>query len=178
MVIIRAWRGEREAEGARRTITAIFWATAATTAFPSDDARAAYQHRWLDRYLDRWPDWAWIAERTGESLPAIVGYLIACPNSAANGETIPAFAALAPQYPAHLHINIAPDQQSQGVGARLITAHLAQCLDEGLAGSHLITAADARNVRFYTRAGFSEVARAETPGRTLVMLGRTLVRQV
>ena len=39
---------------------------------------------------------------------------------------------------------------------------------------HIVTSADARNVRFYTRAGFSERARTTVNGNELVFLGRSL----
>jgi hypothetical protein len=44
----------------------------------------------------------------------------------------------------------------------------------GAPGMHIITSADSRNVGFYTRNGFAEVARASIDGRELVFLGRKL----
>lgn len=58
-------------------------------------------------------------------------------------------------HPAHLHIDLLPRAQRQGVGQRLMATLLQALTDEGVPGVHLSVAA--RNVaasRFYERVGF------------------------
>ena len=64
--------------------------------------------------------------------------------------------------------------RGHGVGARLVehfAAHAAAC---GSAGLHVVTGAGMRNVGFYERLGFREVARAPRNGGMVVMLARGL----
>jgi GNAT superfamily N-acetyltransferase len=71
-------------------------------------------------------------------------------------------------------VNLAPQFRSRGIGTRLIGAFAVDALRAGATGMHVVTSADSRNVRFYTRNGFAEVARAAVDGRELVFLGRRL----
>ena len=56
----------------------------------------------------------------------------------------------------------------------LIEAFAADAHRAGAKGMHVVTSADARNVRFYEREGFRERARTSVNGRELVFLGRSL----
>ena len=77
-------------------------------------------------------------------------------------------------YPAHLHVNLAPQFRNRGIGAMLIEAFAADAHRAGAKGMHVVTSADARNVRFYERVGFRERARTSVNGSELVFLGRSL----
>jgi GNAT superfamily N-acetyltransferase len=75
------------------------------------------------------------------------------------------------RYPAHLHIDLLPRLQGQGMGRRLLTALLDGLAAAGAPGVHLgVSTANPRAIGFYQRMGFTQV-RAYT--QSLVM-ARTL----
>ena len=67
-----------------------------------------------------------------------------------------------------------PQFRNRGIGAVLIEAFAADAQRAGAKGMHVVTSADARNVRFYERVGFRERARTSVNGSELVFLGRSL----
>jgi ribosomal protein S18 acetylase RimI-like enzyme len=63
------------------------------------------------------------------------------------------------EYPAHLHIDLLPEAQGQGLGRRLIETLAAALAERGIPGLHLVVGADNTNAQaFYRRVGFSELA--------------------
>jgi ribosomal protein S18 acetylase RimI-like enzyme len=67
--------------------------------------------------------------------------------------------ALAGPYPAHLHINLLPRLQGQGLGARLMDAWLQGMRVRGARGAHLgVSAANVRALGFYRAYGLAEIA--------------------
>jgi len=63
-------------------------------------------------------------------------------------------------FPAHLHMNLLPRLQGQGLGRHLLDCWLAMLRERGVAGVHLATGPrNPRAMRFYTRHGFHELAR-------------------
>jgi hypothetical protein len=56
----------------------------------------------------------------------------------------------------------------------LIEAFAADAAQAGAKGMHVVTSADARNVRFYERVGFKLRATTTVNGSELVFLGRAL----
>jgi GNAT superfamily N-acetyltransferase len=112
---------------------------------------------------------------------AVAGYLVGALEDPAKQERFAdigyfrgAFRALCRRYPAHLHINLAPTFRSRGIGARLIAAFADAAADAGAPGMHVVTARDARNVRFYARCGLAELGVAPWNDRQLVFLARRL----
>lgn len=68
---------------------------------------------------------------------------------------IPTPAPLVAAYPAHLHINLLPRLQGQGMGERLVTTWLDLIRKRGAKGVHLgCNAGNHRALRFYDRYGF------------------------
>ena len=66
-------------------------------------------------------------------------------------------------YPAHLHIDLLPDQQGKGAGRRLIDAMCEALRGSGVPGVHLVASAANRGaLAFYPRVGFNEIARDAT----------------
>jgi len=64
-------------------------------------------------------------------------------------------------YPAHLHIDLLPRCQGQGLGVKLVDTWLAHVATLGAAAAHLgVGARNARAVRFYRAYGFREIERA------------------
>lgn len=67
-------------------------------------------------------------------------------------------------YPSHLHINLLPRLQGQGVGAKLIDRWLARMREAGSRGVHLgVSPANERALRFYAIYGFTELPRSGKP---------------
>lgn len=72
---------------------------------------------------------------------------------------------VAAAYPAHLHINLLPHLQGQGMGQRLIDTHLAALKAAGSPAVHLgVSQANTRAQRFYDIYGFSRFSEQPTPG--------------
>jgi GNAT superfamily N-acetyltransferase len=111
----------------------------------------------------------------------VIGYLAGCLEDLRNNPLFAdlayytAFAPLCDTYPAHLHINVAAEARSKGVGAALIEAFAAQCADAKLPGLHLVTDEKSRNVRFYEQNGFAVLATTPSHGVPVVFMGRLLI---
>jgi GNAT superfamily N-acetyltransferase len=153
----------------------IFFEASLTKTFPDAGARAAFRERWLGRYLARWPELAHIAlDEAGR----IVGYIVGAHGDPASDPTFadigywPQIAALTARYPAHLHINLAAEARSRGIGSGLIAAFCADVRAAGVPGVHLVTGRNSRNRSFYARNGFAEVAALAWGGTPIVMLAR------
>jgi ribosomal protein S18 acetylase RimI-like enzyme len=62
------------------------------------------------------------------------------------------------EYPAHLHIDLLPETQGQGVGRRLIETLEAALREAGVTGLHLVASADNTGaIAFYPRVGFEPI---------------------
>jgi GNAT superfamily N-acetyltransferase len=160
-VIVRRWAEVAHPERLAEQIDAIFFEASGTKSFADDAARAAFRERWLARYLVQYPQWAYLAMTPDGT---VAGYLVGTLDEGSGFED---FAASAAQYPAHLHVNL-------GIGAALIEAFAADAAQAGAKGVHVVTSADARNVRFYERVGFFPRARTIINDRELIFLGRRL----
>jgi ribosomal protein S18 acetylase RimI-like enzyme len=67
-------------------------------------------------------------------------------------------------YPAHLHINLLPRLQGQGLGTKLIDRWLDAVRARGARGAHLgVGEANARAVGFYSAYGLKEILRTGPP---------------
>lgn len=62
----------------------------------------------------------------------------------------------AARYPAHLHIDLLPELQGQGIGRRLIARYVKALRERGVPGVHLVATADNTGaLAFYPRVGFT-----------------------
>ena len=156
-------------------IDRIFFSSSSVTSFSGPSERAAFRERWLGRYLVCDADNTLVAVTPDAG---IVGYVIGGFDDVArlarfaDMASARAFAAASVQFPAHLHINIDQDWRSQVIGERLIEAFASRARQAGVAGMHVVTGGASRNVRFYNRCGFAEIARLPGPGGDKVLLGR------
>ncbi len=72
-------------------------------------------------------------------------------------------------YPAHLHIDLVPRMQGQGLGRRLIELFCDEMQRRGAAGVHLgVNPLNDRALAFYSHVGFDELAKDSVT----VLLGR------
>ena len=162
--------------GARAAISAIFFETA-RTGFESSEARAQFQQRWLGRYLDNFPDEAFVA---CDAQGRVVGYLVGCLEHPvghplfADISYFDAFAKLMETYPAHLHINITGAHRGQGLGGKLVEAFARHAAQAGVPGIHAVTGDGSRNNSFYSGCGFTPGARATWNGNAIVCFVRSL----
>lgn len=79
--------------------------------------------------------------------------------------------AVSDRYPAHLHVDLLPHVQGQGLGRRLLEAFMAGAHAAGAGGVHLgVSTGNERAVGFYGRLGFHLVERSEGA----LLLGRPL----
>jgi GNAT superfamily N-acetyltransferase len=177
-IAIRALPDGRMPPEVAAQVDAIFFEASGRRGFASPEERAAFRERWLGRYLRGGSDVVLVAEdRAG----TVAGYLVGAVDDPAEQDRFvdigyfrTEFRALCRRYPAHLHINLAPAFRSRGVGARLIAAFAARAAAAGAPGMHVVTAKDARNVRFYARCGLAELGTALWNGRHVVLLGKPL----
>ena len=149
-------------------LDAIFFEASNTKSFPNDETRAAFRERWFGRYLEHYPQWAYVAQTADGT---VAGYLVGALDEPTATED---FASAAQAFPAHLHVNLAPQFRSRGIGADLIEAFVRDAQSAGAKGVHVVTSSDARNVRFYERVGFKPRATTTVNGNGLVFLGRAL----
>lgn len=158
-------------------IDAIFFEASATRSFPSETARALFRERWLGRYLADDPDDALVAT---DADGHVIGYLVGARDDPARSPRyadIPYFAELADltsSYPAHLHINLAPQARGHGIGARLVDAFVDRLVADGTPGFHVVTGSKSRNRSFYARMGLLPLRELVSGGTPIVMLGRRL----
>lgn len=167
-VAIRRWADVDDSERLSGQLDSIFFEASGTKTFADDAARAAFRERWLARYLVQYPQWAYLAMTPDAT---VAGYLVGALDE---GSGFDDFAAAVARFPAHLHVNLSPSFRNRGIGAALIEAFAADAVQAGAKGIHVVTSADARNVRFYERAGFHPRARTMVNGRELLFLGRRL----
>lgn len=157
-----------------RGVDVIFWATSAR---PISDVREreAFRDLWLGDYLADDSPYAWVALTPDGD---VVGYLAGSVAPIMGNERFAglgyfgAFGEALRDYPAHLHINLDEAWRNRGIGRRLIDAFAAQVRAAGHPGFHVVTGATSRNVSFYTRAGFAEIARTRWKSGEVVFLGR------
>ena len=158
-------------------VEAIFWQTSART-FPPGPERDAFRERWLGRYLQGGSDVVLLALAGTPRSPAISSARWRIPPSSPalpiSATSAPTSPSLTPHFPAHLHINLATEFRSQGIGAALIEAFAGHARRAGAPGMHAVTGKGMRNVAFYTRCGFTERATALWNGHPIVFLGRQL----
>lgn len=73
-------------------------------------------------------------------------------------------------YPAHLHIDLLPSAQRQGLGRALIERFLSTLASEGVPAVHVgMVTANTEARKFYDRLGFTEIPVADVEGVTFLV---------
>lgn len=155
----------------------VFFTSSNTQVFESEDARSKFKERWLGRYLQHDPQFAYVAFSAAND---VVGYLIGSISDPAitprfsdlNYRAV--FGTLSKNYPAHLHVNLAPDYRGRELGRKLVEQFVADIRTFGVPGVHVVTSSNARNVGFYNRNGFNKVAASGVGEHEIVFLARAL----
>lgn len=176
------WLDEAEPEALVGGIDRIFFDASATRSFADAAQRDAFRERWLGRYLERFAQWFYVVvdADSDDQGAHVLGYLAGCLDDPARSALFADIAYfhdlgdLTARFPAHLHINLAEQARSQGIGAALIERFCADARQAGACGVHVVTSAQSRNVTFYNRCGFNEVRRFRSGTIENVMLARSL----
>lgn len=174
---IRRWSEITSRGALLPAIDAIFFESSGTKTFADEETRRTFRERWLGRYLTHDPQWAYVAMTADGT---VAGYLVGSLDDPARSARFfdiayfKDFAALTGEYPAHLHVNLAPQFRGAGIGAALVDAFGADAARAGASGMHVVTGTGMRNIGFYERNGFRELGRAMSNGHEVVFLGRKL----
>ncbi|PIP95615.1 MAG: hypothetical protein COW00_00555 [Bdellovibrio sp. CG12_big_fil_rev_8_21_14_0_65_39_13] len=153
----------------------IFFMSSSVQSFKDEESREHFYQRWLGQYLDRFPDWIWLALLNNK----IVGYIVASPDSLSilNDFKIPGMELFEEHYsrfPVGLHINVDSQARGMGVGEKLISKLSEECQIRKLPGLHAITSAGDRNNHFYRKNNFLFEYEAPFKGHRLLFMGKSL----
>ena len=160
----------------REVLEQIFFVSSARQIFADQKERDDFLERWLGRYLRCDARWTYLAF----GWDALIGYLAGAVEDPAQTERFKdvgynrEIADLTEKYPAHLHINVAPEARGMGVGAKLIEAFVSDLSRAGVSGVHLVTGEGSRNIGFYEQNGFRALRTVAWAGKRVVMLGRAI----
>lgn len=166
-IVLQVWGSAVLHRCAQADVDDIFFESSATKSFEYRAAQDVFHERWLGRYQKHFPGNFYVAVSGSDAIRdgadcngRVVGYLAGCladPIACGLFDDIAyfkRFAAHLQTYPAHLHINVAHDYRSRGLGARLIARFFEDVRAAGLDGAHVVTGARSRNISFYERCGF------------------------
>jgi GNAT superfamily N-acetyltransferase len=155
----------------------IFFEASAKQDFSSSEEKESFRERWLGRYIANHGESFFVAlDESGR----VIGYLAGClknPTELAHFSDIEFFRTIddiCRDYPAHLHINVAPQWRNQGLGAALIERFADWARLHSVEGIHLVTSSTSRNIPFYRRAGFRELRMLHWKSGISVCMGRKL----
>ncbi len=174
---LRFRRLPEEAKERWKEIAEIFFLSASRSHFRSSEEKAEFLRRWTGFYRDEATEHFHLAIAPDGRL---AGYLTGCLDSAAAERLyrdLPHYRVFEDRFeafPAHFHINLHPSFRSRGLGSRLARVFIADCAERRLAGVHVVTAADARNAKFYRRLGLTEADTRPWQDRELLFLGHRL----
>jgi GNAT superfamily N-acetyltransferase len=163
-----------------RRLDAVFFEASSTKIFADDAARSAFRERWLGRYLDHDARFAHVALADDGAVAGYVVGSIEDPARAARFHDLgyfQTFRDLTERYPAHLHINLAPEFRGRGVGGELIARFIEYARRAGAPGIHVTTSRGARNVTFYERLGFEERGATGEGDREILFLAQDISRR-
>ena len=155
----------------------VFFDASDVKTFASDAARTQFRERWLGRYLEHDPEFAYVAVGPKGD---IAGYLVGAlddPALEARFSDIAYFADfkhLTQKFPAHLHVNLAASARNRGAGRALLQHFVDDARRAGAPGVHVVTSEGARNAGFYLRNGFVQAGISGEPPAARVFLAQRL----
>ena len=160
-------------------IEKIFFQTSSVQTFTTPQLREDFINRWLSPYLkldSQSSVWVAVDSEQDEILGYLTGHFDTSFYRVAHDHaSLSLFADLHLDFPAHLHINMAPGHQGKGVGGALIRAYIEEVRGAGCCGVHLVTSPKARNTSFYRKTGFNvEHLRSTSQNVELLFMGQKL----
>lgn len=169
----------QELEKIAQDIGEICLLSAVDKEFKDQREKEAFVYRWVVQYLEKFPKTSFFYKEGQLTL----GYIVGCPDThhfidKLDQKGLSWWPEVYPEgydlFPVHLHINCHPEARGKGVGGKLLGHFEQECLLMGLKGIHLVSAKGMRNVQFYQRAGYREMANYHLKNTTLVFLGKNL----
>lgn len=158
-------------------LDAVFFDASSVKTFASDSARAQFRERWLGRYLEHDPEFAFVAVSASGDIAGYLAGALDDPARCSRFSDIAYFADfkhLTQTFPAHLHVNLAASARNRGVGSALLQHFVDDARRAGAPGVHVVTSEGARNASFYERNGFVQAGISGAAPAARVFLARSL----
>jgi ribosomal protein S18 acetylase RimI-like enzyme len=153
----------------------IFFESSSKKSFLTDEERRLFRHRYFGTYVDADPRWFLLAL---DGAGRVLGYLAGTPETREDhyrlNPYLEGFRPAIAQYPAHLHINFAPEARGLGLGSSLLREFERRLEGDSVQGVHLVTGSSERNVGFYERNGYQAASRLTIGNSELLLLGKWL----
>ena len=153
----------------------IFYTCSSIKNFRDDCHKESFFTKWCGDYLQNNTDKVYGASNNAQVAVYISGHL----NSyeALDRFIIPGpevFKDCFEKFPAHFHINCAPNHQGKGVGRKLVEHYVQQLDETNVSGVHLITSTDANNLGFYRALGFDNEVLRPYKSHELLLMGKEI----
>lgn len=158
-------------------IDKIFFESSAKQDFSSSQEKESFRERSLGRYIANHRGSFFVALDESDR---VIGYLAGClknPTELVHFNDIEYFQTIGDicrEYPAHLHINVAPQWRNHGLGAALVERFALWASLHSVEGIHLVTSSTSRSIPFYRRSGFRELRTFPWNSGISVCMGRKL----
>jgi GNAT superfamily N-acetyltransferase len=158
-------------------IDKFFFGSSAIKDFYSSKEKESFRERSLGRYIENHRGSFFVAlDGSGR----VIGYLAGClenPTELVHFSDIEYFQTIGDicrDYPAHLHINVAPQWRNRGLGAALVERFAFWAGLHSVDGIHVVTSSTSRSIPFYRRSGFRELRSFPWNSGISVCMGRKL----
>ncbi|NBO39549.1 GNAT family N-acetyltransferase [bacterium] len=158
-------------------VEAIFFESSVKKTFASAEERDAFRFKYLDWYAKKHSECFFLAVDPDLK---VLGYICGSPQTLSAPELavlhpwFSLFASEFAEFPAHLHINCSESARGKGIGSTLLNVFENYLRSMSVAGVHLVTAPDARNVGFYEKNGYEFTKTAEWKTSQLFLMGKKL----
>ncbi|NBX18488.1 MAG: GNAT family N-acetyltransferase [Proteobacteria bacterium] len=161
----------------RKSVDEIFFESSPKKSFASASEREAFKFKYLDWYSQNLPQYFLVA--LGEK-SEVLGYVCGVADTRRHEDLaglhpwFEIFEDCYPQFPAHLHINCAESARGRSIGSTLLAVFESCLRSDGVAGVHLVTSPDARNVGFYDKNGYKFTKTMNWKDSKLLLMGKSL----
>lgn len=157
-----------------REIRDIFFESSTRKDFKDEADREAFFRKYVGIYLERFPEFVWVARED-----KILGYMIAAPLTKDPDlyqvqPHLGTFESHFESYPAHLHVNFHAEARGKGLGSKLFSELEKQLQRMGIRGIHIMTGPDSRNKTYYHRLGFDFEITLSFQGTAILLMGKSL----
>jgi GNAT superfamily N-acetyltransferase len=159
----------------RLEVENIFYSSSTKSSFRSDDERTKFKYKYLDYYIENYPDIFIVAVRD----ESVVGYICGSPDSSKDiflGESLSHYNLFRDEYlkyPAHLHINLCQSSRGLGLGSILIK-EFENLVSLTSSGVHLLTSPIARNRSFYLKNHYNFEITKSFNNSEILLMGKLL----
>lgn len=158
-------------------LDSIFFKSSARSDFSNESERSQFRYKYLDWYLLNHPEFFQLATDSNKN---ILGYICGTADTNSSSELftlhpwLQCLQSYLNRFPAHLHINLAENARGSGLGSLLLKDYEHLLKSRNIAGLHLVTAPDARNVGFYRKNGYNFETTFQWKNVDLLFMGKHL----